>query len=117
MKLFAIFILLSSVAHSKQLELNLGDSQCMSNERALYLLKSQVHNKIKVCDDSFDNSKMCISKKELEYLDINIRCNNKKQVFSSSRVYEWYCAMGAQCWSGFTLDCNGELGTWLTGES
>ena len=117
MKIIILFIIFSNITFANQLEFDFEQLPCMSKEIAREKLKSLALDNLTICEGHYDNTIKCIEESKIDSLAFSIRWSKSKQLFTSSTIYEWYCAMGAQCWSGFTLDCKGELGVWNNGES
>jgi hypothetical protein len=58
----------------------------------------------------------CIAEEDVMKAIYRLSWNEERYRFESPTVYEWYCAAGAECWIGLTLECDGTQGVWFEGE-
>lgn len=125
------FLFASSLA-AQQISFPFPTTVCMTIDEAKNVLAAKLASRVKICAryeeaevvvdfDMYDASYVagpysCQSRSEIINAIKNLSYNEKTQLFTSSTAWSYYCAAGAQCWGGYTLDCYGRIGSWFTVE-
>lgn len=120
-----LLTLLVSALFAQQMELPLPVQPCMSKVVASKLIWNEVtkaEGPYCVMQDWEEEERdswpegSCHTKADLKKGLNRLEWNNDLQRFETGVVWNYYCAAGAECWGGYTVDCKGEVDRWEDGE-
>ncbi|MDD0852333.1 hypothetical protein HBN50_04450 [Halobacteriovorax sp. GB3] len=113
---FFMLSLLSLSSYAGQLSFPFPSTQCMEIDQAREILREAALSKYTLCLSSESSENECVSEEKFERALSFTRYFERTQLFRTGSFLEYYCAPGAQCWEGLSLDCNGNIRSWFRGE-
>ncbi|MCJ8276899.1 MAG: hypothetical protein HRT44_12910 [Bdellovibrionales bacterium] len=99
-----------------------GGDMCIDTETAQDLLKKYLVGYIgeipvDVVDWlDLDDDANIMTAEDVDSAVVSLAWDDYDEYFATGIVFSDYCAAGAECWGGFTVECDGEIGVWQDGE-
>lgn len=107
---------LSFSSYAGQLSFPFPSTQCMEIDQAKEVLRKAALSKYTLCQSNESIGSECVSEERFERALSFTRYFERTQLFRTGSFLEYYCAPGAQCWEGLSLDCDGKIRSWFRGE-
>lgn len=117
---------------AQQIPLPFPTTACMALDQAKSVMAAKLTSRVTICgsdeeaelvddfdlyDDRFSAGPYsCQLRSDIVSAVKNMSYDEETQLFTSGIAWSFYCAAGAECWGGYTLDCKGKLGNWFDGE-